>query len=557
MQDPVPAADLAHLARAPYLLDAEAIAWVRATWQCLSREERIAQLFNLRSTGFDPDEVDRIAGLAPGGITRFFDGDANAEQGRIEALQQASKVPLLVSADLEGSRLSLPFGTQVPNPIALAAIDDVAATEDVARLMAREARAVGVNWTFTPVLDINAAWRSAIVATRSYGSDIDTIARHALPQIRVFQEEGIAATAKHWPGEGHDDRDQHLVTTINPLSVADWEASHGKLYRAAIDAGVMSVMTAHIAFPAFAREVGAGEGADAYLPGSVSPAINTDLLRHRLGFNGLVVSDASRMAGLSSVMEAVESKVQIIASGGDMILFSLDSEAEMAGIARALDEGRLSEARFFDAVTRVLGLKAWLGLHRSAPGPALPDPAAHQPRMDALLRRAPVLEKDLNDTLPLDPARHRRVLMFTVGIADPMMKRRHEVVLPDLLRREGFEVTVHVPGDPITAEGFDLAIYALAEETLLTRGRIFLDWAALGGGGLDATMRRLWTEIPVVMISFGFPYYLYDAPRVPTYVNAWSTMDAMQEAVVDLLLGRAEWQGKSPVDAFVTPDARY
>lgn len=548
--------DLTHLQRPPFELDDAAIDWVRRTWEALTEAERIGQLFNLRSAGFDDDETDRMARLAPGGVTRFFDGDFEAERDRIAALQATAKVPLLVAADLEGSRMSLPFGTQVPNPIALAAIDDVAATEEVARIMAREARAVGVNWTFTPVLDINAAWRSSIVATRGYGSDVDRIARHALPQIRVFQDEGIAATAKHWPGEGHDDRDQHLVTTINPLSVEEWERTHGRLYRAAVEAGVMSVMTAHVAFPAFARSVGRGNGAEAYLPGSVSHAINTTLLRERLGFNGLVVSDASRMAGLSSVLEAVESKVQIIASGCDVILFSLHPEAEMAGIAAALREGRLSRQRFTDAVTRVLGLKAWLGLHRGSDLPALPDPARNAQPMAALLRRAPVLEKDIHGTLPLDPGRHRRVLMFTVGIADPMMKRRHDVVLPDLLRREGFEVTVHEPGTPIVSEGHDIAIYALAEETLLTRGRIFLDWAAIGGG-LDGTMRRLWTEMPVVMISFGFPYYLYDAPRVPTYVNAWATMDPMQEAVVDLLLGRADWAGTSPVDAFVTPDARF
>jgi len=259
--------------------------------------------------------------------------------------------------------------------------------------MAREARAVGVNWSFTPVLDINAAWRSSIVATRGYGADVETIARHALPQIRVFQEEGIAATAKHWPGEGHDDRDQHLVTTINPLSMEDWEATHGRLYREAIDAGVMSVMTAHIALPAFAREVGQGDGADAYLPGSVSHPINTTLLRERLGFNGLVVSDASRMAGLSSVMEAVDSKVQIIASGGDVILFSLDPEAEMAGIRDALHAGRITRERFFDAVTRVLGLKAWAGLHRGDTLPALPDPAQNGDRMAELLHRAPVRKR--------------------------------------------------------------------------------------------------------------------------------------------------------------------
>ncbi|MET3599821.1 glycoside hydrolase family 3 protein [Martelella mangrovi] len=546
--------NLAHLEKPPFSLDREAIEWVRKTWEALDEEARVGQLFNLRSKGYDEDEPARIARLAPGGVTRFFGEDGPAERARLEAFQRDAAVPMLVSADLEGSRMSLPFGTQVPNPIALAAIDDLSVTEEVARIMAREARAVGVNWSFTPVLDINAAWRSSIVATRGYGSDPDVIARHALAQIRVFQEEGLAATAKHWPGEGHDDRDQHLVTTINPLSVEDWEATHGRLYREAVEAGVMSVMTAHIAFPDWARRIGKGDGVEAFRPASVSAALNTDLLRDELGFNGVIVSDASRMAGLSAFMPAVESKVQIIASGADMILFSLDPEGEMAGVREAVRTGRITPERFFDAVTRVLGLKAALGLHRPAAPPAFPAPRDDWSRQ--VSRRAPVLEKDVNQTLPLDPQRHRRILMFAPGIIEPMQGQTLPLELPELLRAEGFAVDVHRMGDPIDPSGYDLAIYALSEETLLTRGRIFLDWAKLGQG-LDGAMRRLWHEIPVVMISFGYPYYLYDAPRVPTYINAWATMTAMQEATVDLLLGRAEWNRKSPVNAFVSPDSYY
>jgi beta-N-acetylhexosaminidase len=106
-------------------------------------------------------------------------------------------------------------------------------------------------------------------------------------------------------------------------------------------------------------------------------------------------------------------------------------------------------------------------------------------------------------------------------------------------------------------EEFDLVIYAFSEETLLTRGRIFLDWAKLGGG-MRGAMQRVWHQVPTLMISFGYPYYLYDAPRVPTYINAWATMDGMQEAVIDLLLGRGEWNKNSPIDAFDgCPDARF
>lgn len=550
--------DLTHLTKPPFNLDREAIEWVSATWEGLSEQARVAQLFNLRSAGDDPDERARIARLAPGGVTRFFFGDdGRAERELISGLQADADVPLLVSADLEGSRMSLPFGTQVPNPIALAAIDDVAVTEEVTEIMAREARAVGVNWTFTPVLDINAMPRSPIAATRGYGSDPDTISRHALAQLRTFQKAGIAATAKHWPGEGHDDRDQHLVTTINPLSLEDWEATHGRLYREAIDAGVMSVMTAHIAFPAFARHVGAGDGVEAYRPASVSAALNRTLLRERLGFNGIIVSDASRMAGLSAFLPAHESKVQIIASGCDVILFSLDPAGEMAAVREAVRSGRISAERFEDAVTRVLGLKAALGLHRPSALPDFPDTTASRARMDEVLRRAPVLEKDVNSILPLDPERHHRILMFAPGIIEPMRRARLELALPQMLRKEGFDVVVHDPDERIDPTGFDLAIYALSEETLLTRGRIFLDWAGFGPG-IDDAMRRLWHEIPVVMVSFGYPYYLYDAPRVPAYINAWATMEPMQAATVDLLLGRAEWNRKSPVDAFAgAPDSVY
>ena len=139
------------------------------------------------------------------------------------------------------------------NPLGLAAVDDIEATAEISRIMAEEARAAGINWTFTPVVDINAAFRSAIVATRGFGSDVDTIERHALIQLKVFQEHGIAATAKHWPGEGYDDRDQHLVTTVNPQTIEEWERTFGRLYRAAIKAGVLSVMSGHIAFPAFVK----------------------------------------------------------------------------------------------------------------------------------------------------------------------------------------------------------------------------------------------------------------------------------------------------------------
>jgi len=166
--------------------------------------------------------------------------------------------------------------------------------------------------------------------------------------------------------------------------------------------------------------------------------------------------------------------------------------------------------------------------------------------------------KDVQHLLPLSPARHRKVLVISSGIVFPFTPVPLPFALPDMLRAEGFEVTLQGPGDPpVAAEGFDLVLYLLGEETLLTRGRIFLDWLRLTGH-FGLSMKRHWHDVPTLLVSFGYPYYLYDAPRMPCVVNAWTTMDSMQRAVCDLLLGRGEWKGKSPVDAFCgLPDARF
>ena len=553
---------LNHLRAAPFNLDDEAVAWVETTLAALSPRDKVGQLFIQLSRGFDPEELPRLARLKPAGITRLTSPDMPAETAYLDALRAQAEIPLLISADLEGSRMSLAFGTEVPNPLALAAVNDDEASRTITRIMAEEARAVGINWSFTPVLDINAAFRSAIVATRGFGADIDTIERQITIQIEVLQSLGVAATAKHWPGEGYDDRDQHLVTTINPLSLPEWEQTFGRLYRAAINAGVLSVMSAHIALPAFVRAQDPDAGVEAFRPASISKLLNNDLLRGRLGFNGLIVSDATPMAGLGAWEPARDHMPDLIANGCDLILFSNDPEGDFACVEAAIADGRIPATRLHDALTRILGLKAALGLHKAPFTPAAGQTAAFaRPENVAAARavtaRAPTLVKDVQNLLPLSPTRHRRVLVVTGGIVSPVHPVPFDFDLPDLLRAEGFEVTLFTPGTVPNPRDHDLLLYLFGEETLLTRGRIFLDWAKITGH-FGAAMVRHWHDIPTAMISFGYPYYLYDAPRVPTCINAYATMTSMQSAVVDCLLGRAPWNRHSPVDPFCgLEDARY
>ena len=550
------------LRRAPFNLDDTAITWVRETLSAMTPHQRVGQLFIHSSMGRDPGELARLNDLAPAGICRFFTPDAAYEATFMDAARAQAAIPMLIAADLEGSRMSLAFGTEVPNPLALAAIDDVQASRTIAKIMADEARTMGINWSFTPVLDINAAFRSPIVATRGFGSDVARIERHALAQFEVFQQSGIAATVKHWPGEGHDDRDQHLVTTTNPLTFDEWDATHGHLYRAAIDAGVMSVMSAHITFPAFVRSLDPSAGAEAFRPASVSRVLNETLLREKLGFNGLIVSDATPMGGFGSFAPRAQMLPEVIENGCDLILFSNDPAADFALIEAAVADGRISPPRHEAALTRILGLKAALGLHLGPVATATSQlanlgRAEDRATARAITARAPTLVKDVQGLLPLSPAKHRRVLVVSGGIVSPIHPEPIAFDLPEMLRGEGFEVTVHTPNQLVKPQDFDLMLYLLGEETLLTRGRIFVDWAKLAGN-FHAAMDRHWHDVPTAMISFGYPYMLYDAPRMPCYINAYATMTSMQSAVVDCLLGRAAWNTNSPVDPFCgQEDARY
>ncbi|MBY5902830.1 glycoside hydrolase family 3 protein [Rhizobium leguminosarum] len=553
------------LRKAPFNLDDAAISWLHDTYASLDLDDKIGQLFTLIMIGTDEEDFKRIASLRPGGVTRFFTADLEFERRIISDLVAKSKVPPIISADLEGSRHSFAFGTPVLGQLGLAAVDDVQATEKSSEILAREGRAMGVRWSFTPVIDINTAFRSPIVGTRSYGSDVNKIERHAVAHVHGLQRHGVAATAKHWPGEGYDDRDQHLVTTTNPLSMDEWKETFGRLYRTLITEGVLAIMSGHISLPAYIRSRIPDAGLEAFRPASVSRLLNVDLLRDELGFNGIIVSDATPMGGLSAWGHHLDTLPDIIANGCDMILFSDEPEEDMAAVKAAVEDGKITPERLEQAVLRVLALKAHLKLFQ--PSDVLPDAAearrllAHPDNVAAsreYIGRSPTLVKDVNGIFPLDPAKTKRVLLVDGGIIHPLMPQPLKFLLPELLRKEGFEVTIDRSDIVPTPDDFDLVVYALGDESLLVRGRIFVDWHRMGGGGLFKAMYRPWTNIPSVMISFGHPYHLYDAPRVPAYINAYSTMDSVQEAVVDCMLGRKPFLGTNPVDPFCgLEDARY
>lgn len=540
----------------PFGLGDGDIAWVDEQLARLTGSSRLAQLFNVMLM---PDDVQHLAllkRLQPGAITQFTIGGLATAVAAARSVQREGAIPILTSGDVEGGTICLDGATPMPNQLGMAALPDEQDYRRALAVMAEEACAIGIDWTFSPVIDINADFRSTIVGTRSFGASQQRVGRLGALHVDVVQATGLAATAKHWPGEGFDPRDQHVLTTVNPLSLAQWDASFGTLYRSAIQAGVKTIMAGHIAWPAFAQSLGV-TGLEAYRPASISRLLNTDLLRGKLGFNGLITSDATQMGGLTSWSAREVHLPEIIENGCDMILFSDDLEADIAVLAQAIAQGCLSERRIDEALTRVLGLKASLGLHRrvveSGPVEDIRQRLRTAQHLDISRQVASAsitLVKDVQKLLPIHPVKHRRITLLT-QTADPQLTpfAPLEITLGALLQARGFEVRAYDQDDPPSAANTDLLLYVLAHESLMTAGAIHFDWRRLHGPIWHA-MRRYWHEMPTAMISMGHPYYLNEAPRMPCVINAYTAIQPVQEALVRKLLGEEPFVGTHPVDAF-------
>jgi beta-N-acetylhexosaminidase len=556
------------LALAPFHLSADDIAWVRKTRDGLSSEAKIRHLFVHITMSDDLETARKFGGLSPAGIHRFMGPDLDAAWKATRLMLEMNEIPLFITGDIEGGGHGSSSMLRFPNQLGLAAANDLDLSRRVLDAVCTESKALGFNWSFTPVVDVNRETGSAIVGTRSYGSDIEKIIAQARVHIKTLQGHGIAATAKHWPGEGFDARDQHLVTTINPLSVEAWHDVFGRIYKTMIGDGVMTVMSGHIALPAYAAHRGVPTGLERYRPASVSKLLNHNLLREELGFNGLVVSDATPMAGLGAWANRAMSTPEIIENGCDVFLFSTNEEQDFKLMMNGLRDGRLSEQRLNDAITRILGLKAALGLHKKSLDERLPPlenakaiikNKNHIAVANEAAEKSVTLVKDTKQTLPLKVSHHKRITLVNRG--GPAFfsgaPRKEMTTFTEALKARGFVLRDFDPENPPTPENADLLLYVFAVESSLGLSHIYIDWMA-EHPSFKMSMERFWHDVPTIMISLGHPYYLSDAPRVPTYVNAYSTIEAVQEAVVQCLVGEKPFMGESPVDAFSgAADSRY
>jgi len=549
------------LRAAPFHLDDSAVGWVEATLAGMSVGQKVGQIMCVYLLGDDVDAWRaNLArhGIEPGGILMTMrTPEAALRDSR--RLQEASAVPMLVAGNLESGTVNFLAGTQAfANPMQLGATRDPAHARRLAVHCARAADASGVNWAFAPVIDLTVNPRNPITNTRAFGRDPELVSDLGTAYIRELEERGIPTSPKHFPGDGVDDRDQHLCTTNNDFGVEEWWDQYGLVYARAIEAGARTVMVGHIRQRALSElELGPLDPGDV-MPASLAPELIEGVLRAGLGFNGLVVTDNTAMAAFTTVMPRAQGIVRAVVAGNDMLLGNVDVVRDFDALVAAVDDGSLPLSRLDDAVRRVLATKASVGLHRrwDRAGRHTPDPVEEDGWRRDAARAAVTVTKNTAGILPLAATPGTRVLLYTVGdeptFYDPTPSLSARFV--DGLRARGAEVEVRpIPGSGTTIpeadrlhERFDLCIYYADLRFVGNTNGVRVHWTPAQGPDLPRHVATL----PTVLVSIADPYLLQDVPMIRAAINAYTPGPAAVDAALEALYGEIEPQGVAPADPF-------
>ncbi len=554
--------------------------WAAKTLRKLSVEEKVGQLFMVwaRARFFNSDGPD-YAELRDG-IRKYHigsvamsvpvEGGVLLKTGPYEAamllnrLQQDSKLPLLVAADFErGVSTRLLGSTVFPHAMAFGAAGSAALAEAFGRVTAQEARAVGVHWNFFPVADVNSNPKNPIINTRSFGEDPRLVGDMLAAHIRGARAAGLLTTAKHFPGHGDTDSDSHFgVARVNG-DRARLEAVELVPFRRAIEAGVDSVMVAHVTAPALEP--------DPNRVSTTSPLIVTELLKKTLGFKGLVVTDALDMAGLTALYpgQIGRAAVDAFKAGNDLLIIPADLDASWTAMVEAVRSGEIPAARLDEAVAKVLRLKAGLGLHeerlvdvaRIATRVGRPESLqVGQDTADAAL----TLVRDNGKVLPITAAASAPGRHLPYSATAPPQNRVVALVFANDFRSEATRVLVmelraRVPDltvievDPRTAAAVSTeALQAVAQAQVVIAAVYAIPEPGQAAQRTDG-MRGLLKDVldraaeRTVVIALGSPYVATDFPALLTYLCTFSDATVSERSAVRALFGEIPIHGRLPV----------
>ena len=552
---------MVNLKAKPYYLSDEQVQWVEDTIASMTIEEKIGQLFVNMVTDRDPEELKRVVQTYHPGAIRYHNTSAEALYEQNKTLQDASRIPLLIASNCEaGGNGGVGGGTPMANGAAVAATGSEEAAYEMARVGAVEGCAIGCNWNFAPIVDLTYNWRNTIVQIRAFNDNPDDVIRFAKAFFKGTRTQNMATCMKHFPGDGTEENDQHLIMGINEMSCEEWDQTFGRVYKELIDEGVMTVMAGHIALPAYSKKLRPGIQDTEIRPATLAPELITDLLKGQLGFNGLVVTDASHMIGMfGATIPRSEQVPGAIAAGCDMFLFFNDRDEDFGYMMEGYKNGTITEERLNDALHRILGVKAALNLHiLQKEGRLLPPKEnlsvvgceEHHQLSAKLADQYVTLVKDREGYLPMTTDRYKNLKLIFIGgegrvVAGKLTKGNDAEIKADVIRQFE-EAGFNVDSSDMDVKGkmedfkkkYDAVILILNVEGFAQYNTMRVKWA------LPTQQPWYMSEVPTIVVSLTYPNMLIDVPMARCYVNSYMNHPEAIHAVIEKLMGKSEFKGK-------------
>jgi beta-N-acetylhexosaminidase len=560
----------------------DALNWADKELRRMSLDEKIGQLIcvginatflNQDSDGFKALRH-QIEDNHVGGII-LFRGPVYESVVLVNRMQNLARYPLLISADLEaGAGMRFDDTVNLPWNMAVGATDNPDYARRQGMVTAREARALGVQQIYAPVADVNNNAANPVINVRSYGEDPAAVGRFVAAFIEGAQSNGVIATAKHFPGHGDTATDSHRGLPEIDVSRERLNAIELVPFRSAIKAGVGSVMTGHIGMPQVdptaviplprdvkLKPIDTDEGGEVVvekgtMPTTLSPVMN-GILRRDLGFEGLIVTDAMSMSGLTLYFTQEEASVRALQAGADLLLKPADPDAAFRGVREAVMKGRLKEQRIDESARRVLAAKYDLGLvrQRITPLEAIDLTVAGKESVDLareIAEHAITLVRNEDNLVPLRGLKpESRVFNLAITNGDDRLWIANAFV--DTIARSGHKIETQVLDDRSSDAEVQKALEAAKRADIVIAslyGRVRTGQAqsvGLPDPGARALSTLITSRVPVIGISFGNPYLLQSFPGLRTYIVAYGDMPSLQQAAARALLGQIDVTGTLPI----------
>ena len=571
-----------NLEEKPFYLNKEQIAYVDNTLAHMSLDDKIKQIFIDMAAPVNEQMIKNIVQTKKFGGIRYMNQDSKKLKELIGNYQKYSDIKLIVAANTEAGGNGACFdGTYIGQEIKIAATNDKKYAYELGRISAIEAKAIGCNTLFAPIVDINRNWRNPIVASRTFGNNPKIVSEYAKEYLMAAHENNVACVCKHFPGDGIDERDQHLTNSLNSLTKEEWDETFGYVYKEMIEAGCEGIMAGHILLPSYEKYFNPNLKDNEYMPATLSPYLLKNLLREQLGFNGLIITDASHMVALTSKMKRSKLIARAIMSGCDMFLFYNDFEEDFNYVKESILNNELTIERLDEAVRRILAFKAHLNLDKPISEEdnlnliGLDEYKAIQREVS---RKAITLVKSIEaNVLPISPNKYKKILVIHHDISNPFnsyISNKNSLKYYELfsnnLKERGFEVEIYTPvleqlknasSDEVREIMGKLYTSKSAIKSLTDKYDLVIHLANVPGNGvvqrLDFALTKgaidiPWyvNELPVIFISMNCPFHLMDVAQVKTYINCYDTMDHTVDELVKKLVGEDEFMGVSRVNCF-------